>query len=208
MYLDIETLPAPDALRPVIEELYKKQAERKMTFDDYYRGTSLNANFGQILCLGYAVGDNPTVVLTDNEPDLLATFWRATRDAVALVGHAIRRFDLPFLIKRSIIHGIPVNPRFDLTRGVAADAVIDTKDLWDIGAGPAISLDTFAKIFGLPTSKIGIDGSQVFDAWLDGRHQEIFEYCARDVELTRLIHHRLTKVSEIPHQTPKRNANE
>lgn len=195
LYLDIETLPAPDRLKPVVQEQYDRQPGRSASFEDYYRGTALNANFGQILCIGYARDDAPTKVLQGDEAEQLRTFWTIAADADLLVGHAILNFDLPFIIKRSIILGIQPSKTYTLTRE-GASGVFDTKKAWDIGAGPAISLDVFAKIFDLPTSKIGIDGSQVYDFFLEGRLDEITAYCARDVDLTRSIYLRLTQSTQ------------
>jgi len=192
LYVDIETLPAPDHLRPVIQEQYDRQPGRSTSFEDYYRGTALNANFGQILCIGYALNDAPAEVLEGDEPDQLKKFWKIAAQADLLIGHAILGFDLPFIIKRSVILGIQPTKIYTLTRE-GAPGVFDTKKAWDIGAGPAISLDVFSKIFNLPTSKIGIDGSQVYDFFLNGRQSEITAYCARDVELTRSIYLRLTQ---------------
>jgi predicted PolB exonuclease-like 3'-5' exonuclease len=38
----------------------------------------------------------------------------------------------------------------------------------------------------------GIDGSSIYDRFCAGCHQEIADYCMRDVELTREIYYRLT----------------
>ena len=36
-----------------------------------------------------------------------------------------------------------------------------------------------------------IDGSQVFDFFLAGKYKEIYEYCKRDVQLTRQVYNRM-----------------
>lgn len=190
IYVDLETLPGGEEIKPVIQEQYDRQPGRTASFEDYYRSTALNANFGRIFCIGYALNDEPAQTLVGNEAEQLTKFWEIAREADLFVGHAILNFDLPFLIKRSVILNVQPSRKFNITKN-GMDNVFDTKKVWDIGAGPAISLDVFAKIFNLPTSKIGIDGSRVYDFWLEGRYDEITRYCARDVELTRAIYLRL-----------------
>jgi predicted PolB exonuclease-like 3'-5' exonuclease len=191
---DLETLPAGPDLIPLLQELYAK-SERKISFEDYHRGTSLNANFGSIFCIGYAIDDQPAQVLTGDEPDLLRQFWQISADTAQLIGHHIIEFDLPFLVKRSRLHGLVPSHDFDwpaIRAGQQRDRIFDTKREWECWAGGSgAGLDTLAKLFGLPTSKQGIDGSQVYSFWQAGRHQEIYDYCARDVELTRRIAQRL-----------------
>jgi hypothetical protein len=55
-----------------------------------------------------------------------------------------------------------------------------------------ISLDRLAKVLGLESSKgQGIDGSHVYDKFCAGCHQEIADYCMRDVELVRAAFYRM-----------------
>src|SRR3989338_1483032 len=187
---DIETLPAIPDLIPLLKELFAK-SERRSTFEDYHRGTALNGNFGSIFCIGYAINDQPAGVLSGDEGDQLAHFWQLTAQADQFVGHHIIEFDLPFLMKRSRLLGIKPSHDFNwsaIRAGQHRQFIFDTKREWECWAGGSgAGLDTLAKLLGFPTSKQGIDGSQVYDFWQAGRHQEIYDYCARDVELTRQI---------------------
>ncbi len=47
-------------------------------------------------------------------------------------------------------------------------------------------LDQIAKLAGLP-GKLGMDGSKVWDAYREGRLQEIRDYCETDVVNTWLV---------------------
>lgn len=189
LFFDLETLPAGPETEPIVRELYEKFPDRRQTFEEYLRNTSLNSNFGRILCIGYALNDEPAQVLTGSEPDQLRGFWEVAKHADRLIGHNIVGFDLAFLFKKSMIHGI--QPTLDLKPAEAR--IFDTKHVWDQwGGGAGSSLDTLAKLFGLESSKQGIDGSQVYDFYRAGKLKEIYAYCARDVELTRKIYQRLT----------------
>jgi len=52
--------------------------------------------------------------------------------------------------------------------------------------------DSYYLYYGDPTSPApSHDGSQVYDFWLAGKHDDIFAYCKRDVEVNRQIYKRL-----------------
>jgi len=54
------------------------------------------------------------------------------------------------------------------------------------------SLHTLALALGIASPKEdGICGSQVYDAWLEGRDLQIADYCLGDVECVREIFYRL-----------------
>jgi predicted PolB exonuclease-like 3'-5' exonuclease len=53
------------------------------------------------------------------------------------------------------------------------------------------SLDTLAKVFGFPSSKGEMDGSQVWPAYQEKRLDDIYDYCLRDVELNRKIYYKM-----------------
>ena len=48
-------------------------------------------------------------------------------------------------------------------------------------------LDQLAKLCGFP-GKLGMDGSQVYTAWTDGRADEVRAYCETDVVNTWLVY--------------------
>jgi predicted PolB exonuclease-like 3'-5' exonuclease len=50
----------------------------------------------------------------------------------------------------------------------------------------AAPLDQLAKLMGLP-GKLGMDGGAVWQAWCDGRIEEIRDYCETDVVNTYLV---------------------
>ena len=56
-------------------------------------------------------------------------------------------------------------------------------------------MDRICKILGIP-GKEGMDGSQVWPAFQEGRHDEIAAYCRDDVARTRAMHLRMTFAAE------------
>ena len=166
-----------------------------MTFDEYLRGTSLDPNFGQILCIGYAIDEGATqVIYGDSEHEMLIEFWSIVKSANQLVGHNVVSFDVPFLWKRSILAGI--RPSLDLTNPTL---IADTMLIWDMKMPRKhTSLDLLAKLLGIPTSKGEMSGAEVSDYYRAGRLDAIYAYCKRDVEVTRAVYQRLSFCKENP----------
>ncbi len=53
------------------------------------------------------------------------------------------------------------------------------------------SLDAVARFLGVGSKTEGMDGSKVYQMWLDGRHEENAAYCENDVEILRGAYWRL-----------------
>lgn len=189
--LDIETIPAPQHSESALRELYNRRPGRSRSFGDYLRSTSLNGNWGQVLCIGVATNNQEVeILIAEDEPELLVKFWAYVEGATTLIGHNLLEFDLPFLRKRSIIHGI--KPSIAMGQLTTSNLVFDTMKEWGSGNYPYTSLHELAVILGITSSKQGIDGSMVYDYWKVGRLEEIYRYCSRDVEVTREIYKRIT----------------
>ena len=55
-----------------------------------------------------------------------------------------------------------------------------------------ISLDVLTRALGIESPKGEITGAKVYDFYLAGKVQEIYDYCLRDVQATREIYKRMT----------------
>lgn len=198
MVFDIETLPAPPELEPLVREQYNRTADRPDSFEDFHRKTALSGNYGRILCIAYAIDDQPVEVIIGDEKEILRGFWRVAKDVDRFVGHNLMDFDFPFIMKRSIILGIQPSRHISFAR-YRSDPIYDTQKEWGNWSNtPSTGLDALAKIFGYPTSKQGIDGSQVYDFWLRGRLDEIYTYCQRDVAVNRQVYRRMLFTTQPP----------
>ena len=196
LFFDIETLPAPQNKEPLVRELYEKYLLKKstgvaMSYDQFLASTALDGGLGRILCIGYAMDDAKAEVLhSSQETSMLKKFWELAASASLVVGHNVFEFDLPFIYQRSVIHSI--EPTCNLfPRRYTNDVVFDTYFEWTRWHNSKGSLDYLAKVLGFPTSKQGIDGSQVYEFFKAGKVKEILEYCQRDVELTRQVYKKL-----------------
>jgi predicted PolB exonuclease-like 3'-5' exonuclease len=118
-------------------------------------------------------------------------------------------FDLPVLHYRGLIHGIDAARYWDMGEGDYRDSRdfkwnnyisryhqrhLDLMDLLAMYQGRANApLDELAKLMGLP-GKLGMDGSAVWGAWLDGRIDDIRDYCETDVVNTYLVYVRFQQM--------------
>lgn len=136
----------------------------------------------------------------DPEPVLLSRFFKTIeRYTPKLVSWNGSGFDLPVLHYRSLIHAVPAPRYWDMgedDRDFKFNNYIGRYhtrhlDLMDVLAkynGRANApLDQLAKLCGFP-GKLGMDGSQVWDAWRQGRADEVRAYCETDVVNTWLVY--------------------
>jgi predicted PolB exonuclease-like 3'-5' exonuclease len=204
-FVDIETLPPDknDADGSV-------RAEIADYSDEDFRRLALDGDFGRVLTIGLIVEheeqvihrglfgrERQTMMFHLDEARTLRGFWKllgsfnVRHDLV--VGHNLFDFDLPFLYKRSVVQRVRPSVEFPFTR-YRSQPIFDTMHQWNKWSPRKfISLDRLAKVLGLESSKgQGIDGSRVYDKFCAGCHEEIADYCMRDVELVRQIYYRMS----------------
>jgi DNA polymerase elongation subunit (family B) len=205
LFLDIETLPADEARRDALAYLYgrKQEKTRKKAgatdgaavdtedFEQFLLRTSFDGAFGRILCIGYAIDDEPVAALAGDERNILTRFWELARAARLFVGHNVMDFDLRFIYQRSIVCGVRPSVNLSFAR-YRSDPIYDTMKEWVKWSNTSVGLEHLALALGIPTPKEGINGSQVFDFYKAGKQSEIVEYCKRDVETTRAVYKRMT----------------
>lgn len=194
--IDIETLPTAEAFESRL--FWETEAE--------FRDTAKDANLGRLLCIGYSEQDETGRITghgcfgyragtKDFEPDekiILSEFWQflrgfdGSRDLI--IGHNILDFDLPFILQRSIIKGVKLSVDFYFGRYKKAP-VFDTMRVWDCWKWKgATSLKKLAYALGLDCPKAGgITGENLYEAFCEGRFEEIYRYCMRDVKVTRNV---------------------
>jgi predicted PolB exonuclease-like 3'-5' exonuclease len=213
--LDIETIPSqrPGALEEIRAGI---QAPGNMSkpetiaawlrdnadtaAEEKWRKTALDGSQGEIVCIGWAINDEPTRSvfrrLGGDEAEMLRIFYREVKDSgvnhiSTIVGHNVKDFDLRFLFQRSVINN--VQPSFPLRTEsrYGGDFVFDTMLTW-AGWGNRISLKNLCKAIGIDAKTGDIDGANLWDAVLAGRYDEICTYCESDVAATREVYKRLT----------------
>ena len=138
--------------------------------------------------------------LDDGEPKLVTDFFKIVeRYTPQLVSWNGGGFDLPVLHYRSLVHGVSAARYWDMgddDRDFKYNNYIGRYhtrhlDLMDLLAmyqpRAAAPLDALAKLCGFP-GKLGMDGSQVWQAYSDGHLEEIRSYCETDVMNTWLVY--------------------
>ncbi len=135
----------------------------------------------------------------DGEADLIRRFYdgieRYTPQIVSWNGSG---FDMPVLHYRSLVHGIAAPSYWDMgedDREFKFNNYINRYhtrhlDLMDLlalyNARNNVPLDALAQLCGFP-GKLGMDGSQVWPAFQQGKIAEIRNYCETDTTNTYLL---------------------
>lgn len=175
------------------EKIAKNIAEQEAK---WFEKAALKAETGEVLAIGFGgVSDGEAVSwIIDqhqkSEKELLVEFWdTVTQHRIkAWVGFNIFNFDLPFLLRRSLFHG--VTPGVPVRSNRYWDSrFIDLMQLWQFGnREQTISLDRLAKYLGLE-GKAG-SGAQ-FAEWFNEDPAKASAYLKRDIELTQSVADRM-----------------
>jgi hypothetical protein len=212
VFLDIETLPceADDPLWDHLAVRYVPLQER----DQVRQSTGLTPVLGRVWMVGVARRHEPvTVFAGDGSPaaerDVLLALLEYLRPLRApwLCGHNVEGFDIPFLQARAIVHD---NELGELAYILGPHGekpwdrrVLDTRKLfpattWKDVPGLA-KLDTLCRLLGIPPQD-GLMGDGVYQAWLEGRQDEVEAHLRADVEQVRALLRRLWSARLVPHR--------
>lgn len=210
LVFDIETVPAVDLRKvpPTIAQAVAKSAERGD--GDEGKVMSLSPMFGKVVSLALGEGEcdledqKVTVLVVPppgqedaeypawmrpmSEADLLRAFWQLAGLAETVVTYNGRGFDVPFLVMRSLVHGIPASvdllgkpfalrPHLDLYKALHPGRAL----------GPA-SLDVVCWALGITSPKGEMDGSMVAPTYARGDIETIAEYNLGDVTATTAVY--------------------
>lgn len=207
LFLDIETLPAEESKMKTLRLLFDKKNPEfdQEKFDDFVTKTNFDGAFGRILCIGYALDDEPAQNFynENNEKETVRQFWELVSSisieprntqypdyGVQFIGHNVMDFDLRFIYQRSIVLGVLPSYELNFAR-YRGYPIYDTMKEWVKWSNSSIGLEFLALALGVPSPKDGIDGSQVAQFFADGKVNDILEYCKRDVETTRAVYRKM-----------------
>lgn len=195
LYFDMEMIPAPEEKRERLYQWFHEKGKKDEELENAFELTSVDGAWGRILCIAYAFDDEEVRVLYREDLDerkLLEEFWGKIGESEIIVGHKILDADIPFLWKRSIVHGVKPSRYFDLRDG-RDEHIFDTAFYWSLGKGYS-SLEKLCLALELPNPKRNMHGSQVPKYFREGRIQEILDYCKEDTEAVRRIHRKIQAV--------------
>lgn len=194
------------------------QNERPAAVEEIFRKFALAPETGEIISIA-AVADDDAVFMRcreeESESSLIVCFyawivqrleirrqtitapngipWPAGDEEVHLVAHNAA-FDVGFLRGRSIALGLKPPFRLPSALDRPGKGFTCTMNSW-AGHGGRVSLRRLALALGLPDPKgEGLDGSQVYDAWLAGKVDEIARYNMGDAISVKAIYDRMVAV--------------
>lgn len=143
---------------------------------------SLQKDEDPILRIKSIYGDEVEILQSFNE--ILNNHYDDLKEDV-LCGHNIKEFDIPFICRRNVVHGLSL-PRLLNIAGKKPwqlQHLLDTMELWRFGDYKNYtSLALLSGTLGIPSPKDDIDGSQVGHVfWEEDDIERIVTYCEKDV---------------------------
>ena len=204
LFLDIETVPEEqkhDGLSPERQALWEQKTayQRKgdQTPEDFYERAGIWAEFGKIVCISVGFFDTSTPnskqlrikSFAGEEENILKQFKQLCDEHFYLKSHLLcahngKEFDFPYIARRMVIHRINLPKILNLFGKKPWEVQhLDTLQLWKFGDYKHYtSLALLAEIFGSPTPKDDIDGSDVARVYYQEKNLDrIVRYCEKDV---------------------------
>ena len=206
------TIKPPGTLKKAESIAAWWETEAPAAAEEAYRRQSLDGGLaGEIVSIAAVTGDGRQWVRCRAQGEAEAALLGAFGEAVTrwidddartvadgfnyaqdpyLIAHNAA-FDLGFLWRRCIVNSVRLPFKVPTPSARAGKDYGDTMLTW-AGYGNRVSLDALCRALGIASPKDGgIDGAQVFDAWLAGRYEEIAAYNLRDAVATAEVWHRL-----------------
>lgn len=205
LFLDIETVASTDNYATLDERL-KTQWSRKASFlkreegvtDEqlFHQRAGIYAEFGKIICIAVGklfdtesgeLGLKTKAYYGHDEKTILLEFKAILEKfdtGIRLCAHNGKEFDFPYMSRRMLVNSIALPQPLNLAGRKSWEVNhLDTMELWKFGDYKHYtSLDLLAAIFKIPSSKNGIDGSQVNSVYYKEKDLErIKDYCVSDV---------------------------
>lgn len=169
--------------------------------------SALFPEFGRIVCFSFGLFKDGQFVVNSyadtDESDILRkakkVLERAEELNMFLVGHNIKKFDVPYIANRMVINDIdPPKILPDDSVKPWETRLIDTKEVWQRNNYSALaSLDLVCVCLGIDSPKNGeVFGSNLHDYyWSNTQPQkEIKEYCEKDV---LAVYHIINKLKSL-----------
>ena len=192
IFWDIETGPLPeDVLRERVKpnSRLKDPAKIEADIEKKMADGALSAYTGQVLLVGIKSG-RATHFLEGREQTILESFWACLRGHFhhPWVGFNTHRFDLPFLVRRSMVYGIPIPHTYSAVRYWPSNQ-IDLMAYWQCGdRHEMIGMDRLARFLGLEGKKG--DGA-LFHKLIRENKAKALEYVQGDLDCTERIWRRI-----------------
>ena len=228
MFLDIETVPLNSEFQELNGELShlweekfnlisKRMPEKYPTettaAQAFENSAGIYAEFGKIVCIsvgfihlrGLEMHFRTKSFAGDDEKKLLNEFSQliskfCITNEHTFCGHNIKEFDIPYICRRMLINGIALPSILQISGKKPWEiSFIDTLEMWKFGDYKNYtSLKLLTAVFGIPTPKDDIDGSQVAAVYYKEKNiKRIALYCQKDVVATAQVFLRMNSLNTI-----------
>lgn len=210
---DIETIPDAHAIR-ILNQLpnnlsdaetveFAQQQRRAKTGNDF-----MPLHLQKVIAISCCLRWDDKIHISSlgnihsNEAEIIQKFFHLLdKFTPQLISWNGGGFDLPVLHYRALIHGIQANNYWDMGEKNSSfkynnyisryhnrhTDLMDLLSLYNLRA--AVPLDDLAKLCGF-AGKLGMDGSQVWQNYINGNLEAIRHYCETDATNTYLIFQR------------------
>ena len=200
-------------------ELTKPEHTWRTAKDIYLTKSGIYAEFGKIVCISVwyrAVDETWSSDIRvrsyawDDEKKLLEDFfallnwhynspYTGYKNSVvkdALCGHNIKEFDVPYVCRRSLIHGLqlPVILQIQGKKPRETAHLLDTMQMWKFWDYKHYTkLSLMCELFGIPTPKDDITWADVTKVYREEQWwiERITTYCEKDVIATAKLYEKL-----------------
>ena len=181
--MDIETCPIK-----IDKDYFKKTNDEKLKL--------LNPIDSRIVAIGVRYHGVDTIIRYDSEKQMLKEFWKYWKDIkqgkpfVPLVGFNITPFDIPFIVTRSFILGVKIEPFsmkeiLDLREKIHAYKYGKTRG----------KLKEFAELLGQEI--LDVNGGDVAQMCVDKNYELLSKYLKKDLEITDALYKRAVETNII-----------
>lgn len=179
----------------------------------YPINAALYPEFGKVLVISigqitYPDGVNPVAKIKsfygDDEAEILKEFMStmvkifSAKPNIKIIGHNIKGFDIPYLLKRSIINGVSIPNQLQLQKLKPwENCLMDTYDIWKFGGWNGASLSLICDLLNIPSPKEAMKAGDVSSSYWNGKLAKIILYCEGDVEATMNVMLKLSNMQII-----------
>ena len=219
LFLDLETASSTESFTELDSRLQPEwiRKERLIRRESvlepgelFFERAGIHAEFGKVICVGVGyfqvkkkekkLNFRSKIFAQEEEKEtLLELKALLEKKKWILCAHNGKEFDFPYLCRRMLIQGIALPEPLQLAGKKPWEIRhLDTMELWRFGDYKYYTrLELLAAAFGIPSSKEGIDGSEVNPTYYQEKNiEKIKNYCLRDVEVTARIYLAMNPQSE------------
>ena len=207
LFLDIETASSTESfaeldprLQP--EWIRKERLIRRESVLEpgelFFDRAGIHAEFGKVICVGVGYFQakkkekkhlfrSKVFAQEEEKETLLELKTLLEKKKWILCAHNGKEFDFPYLCRRMLINGLEIPACLQIAGKKPWEINhLDTMELWKFGDYKNYtSLHLLATIFGIPSPKDDMEGSDVHRVyWKDQDLQRIETYCQKDVVTT------------------------